>query len=145
VAGQFGVTRERVRQVEARAPGEVVFSVDAGKMVGSKENNQLLAELLLVHLAPPSKQAIARACKNFKALKGKKYPVAEEELAKRLPETEMPPPAPIVVPEAADDAESSLSPEGGAFPVQPASPADEGDRAPIPAVPVAENPPAGGE
>ena len=90
-------------------PWEAVYNVDAAKMVGAKENNQLLAELLHVHLAPSSKQAIARACKNFKALKGKKYPVGEEELVKRLPVAEGPPPTPIVVTEVADDAESSLS------------------------------------
>ena len=33
---------------------EAVYNVDASKMVGSKENNQLLAELLHVHLAPAS-------------------------------------------------------------------------------------------
>jgi DNA sulfur modification protein DndB len=95
-------------------PWEAVYHVEAGKMTGAKENNQLLAELLHVHIAPASKQAITRACRNFKALKGKKYPVTEEELATRLPVSEVPPATPIVVPEAADDAESSLSTEEGA-------------------------------
>ncbi len=106
-------------------PWEAVYNVEAAKMAGAKENNQLLAELLHVHLAPTSKQAIARACKNFKALKGKKYPVAEEELAKRLPIAEVPPATPIVVTEAADDAESSLSTEEGTTPAQTATPAAE--------------------
>jgi hypothetical protein len=115
-------------------------------MVGAKENNQLLAELLHVHLAPASKQAIARACKNFKALKGKKYPIAEEELAKRLPAADVPPPTPIIVPEAADDAESVLSTEGAAMPAQTAVPTPEGYGSPTsPAVAVKETPPAAGE
>jgi DNA sulfur modification protein DndB len=107
---------ERLSQLDwklSSPPWESVYNVEAAKMAGAKENNQLLAELLHVHLAPTSKQAIARACKNFKALKGKKYPIAEEELAKRLPLAEAPPPTPIIVPEAADDAESSLSTDGG--------------------------------
>ena len=102
-------------------PWEAVYNAEAGKagkMVGAKENNQLLAELLHIHLAPASKQGIARACKNFKALKGKKYPIAEEELAKRLPAAEGPPPTPIAVIEAADDAESSLSTGEGASSAQ---------------------------
>jgi len=123
-------------------PWEAVYNVEAAKMVGAKENNQLLAELLHVHLAPSSKQAIARACKNFKALKGKKYSVTEEELAKRLPAADVRPPTPIVVPEAADDAESSLSTEEGAMPSQTAVPAATEDGAPVPVVPVPETPPA---
>jgi DNA sulfur modification protein DndB len=126
-------------------PWEAVYIVEAGKMVGAKENNQLLAELLHVHLSPASKQAIARACKNFEALKGKKYAITEEDLAKRLPATEMPSPTPIVVTEAADDAESSLSTEGGATATQTATPAAAGDGAPGPAVSVSETPPAAGE
>ena len=110
-------------------PWEAVYNVEAGKMAGAKDHNQLLAELLHVHLAPASKQAVIRACRNFKALKSKKYPVAEEELAKRLPAAELPPPTPIVVPEAADDAESSLSTGDAAAPPPPAphtAPAAEG-------------------
>jgi hypothetical protein len=80
-------------------------------------------------------QAIARACKSFKALQGKKYPITEEELAKRLPTAEVPPPTPINIPAAADDAESSLSTGEGA------TPATEGDGAPAPAVSVPEKPP----
>jgi hypothetical protein len=90
---------------------EAVYNVEAAKMVGAMENNQLRAELPHAHLAPASKQAITRACKNLKALKGKKYPVGEEELGKRIPSADVQPPTPIVVPEAADDAESSFSTE----------------------------------
>ena len=139
---------ERLSQLDWRLsspPWEAVYNVEAAKMVGAKENNQLLAELLHVHVAPARKQAIARACKNFKALKGKKYPITEEELAKRLPAAEGPPPTPIVVPEAADDAESSLSTEEGATRAQTAIPAAEGDGTPSPAVSVPETPPVTGE
>lgn len=139
---------ERLSQLDwklSSPPWEAVYNVDAAKMAGAKENNQLLAELLHVHLAPTSKQAITRACQNFKKLKGKKYPIAEEELAKRLPAAEGPPPTPIVVTEAADDAESSLSTEEGAAPAQTAAGAAVGDGSPVPAVSVPETPPAAGE
>lgn len=100
-------------------PWEAVYNVEAAKMVGAKENNQLLADLLHIHLAPANKQAIARACKSFKALKGKKYPITEEELAKRLPTADVPPPTPIVVTEAADDTESAISTEEAATHARP--------------------------
>jgi hypothetical protein len=65
-----------------------------------------------------------------------------EAWGKRLPAAEVPPPTPIVVPEAADDAESSLSTEEGAASAQTAA----GDGAPTaPAVAVPETPPAAEE
>lgn len=120
---------ERLSQLDwklSSVPWEAVYNVDAAKMAGAKENNQLLAELLHVHLAPPSKQAIARAIKNYKALKNKKaYPIADEELAKRVQAGDAPPPTPIVVPEAADDAESAIETEGAAPTSPPPSPTPE--------------------
>ena len=59
----------------------------------------------------------------------KKAGLTQEELAKRLPAAEGPPPTPIVVREAADDAESSLSTEEGAAPAQPAAGPEEAETA----------------
>jgi DNA sulfur modification protein DndB len=74
-------------------------STDTVKMLTGKNNTELLCELLHVHLAPSSQQAIKRARKNFKDVRGSHYPVSEEELAKRLPAEEPPPPpAPIDLP-----------------------------------------------
>jgi hypothetical protein len=78
-------------------PWEAVFSTDASKMLGGKENTVLLADLLEVHIAPPSKEAIKRARKSFKDVRGKVYPISEDELALRLPKADTPPPAADVV------------------------------------------------
>ena len=68
-------------------------------MLTSKDNTELLCELLHVHIATASGQAIKRACKNFKDIHNIAYPISEEELAKRLPAVEPPPPAaPVVLP-----------------------------------------------
>jgi DNA sulfur modification protein DndB len=109
-------------------PWEAVFSADAGKMLVGKENTQLLSELLHAHLAPTSAQSIKRARKNFKDIRGKQYPVSDEDLAKRLPAGDVPPPTtPIVLPaEISVDAEGETAPtpsESGAAP-SPASGAD---------------------
>ena len=63
------------------APWEAVFSIDAGKMLTGKDNTELLVELLHAHLAPASKQSISRARKKFKDIRGKAYPISEEQLA----------------------------------------------------------------
>lgn len=54
----------------ASPPWQAVFSPDAGKMLTGKDNTDLLCELLHVHLAPSSGQAIKRARKNFKDVRG---------------------------------------------------------------------------
>jgi DNA sulfur modification protein DndB len=85
----------------ASCPWQAVaaYSPDGVKMLTGKNNTELLCELLHVHLAPSSQQAIKRARKNFKEVRGSLYPVSEEELAKRLPAEEpAPPPAPIELP-----------------------------------------------
>lgn len=66
------------------APWTAVFNPAVGKMISSKENAELLHDLLYVHLAAPSKQAIVRARKQYKDLKGTTYPVTEEALLKHL-------------------------------------------------------------
>ena len=106
----------------ASPPWQAVFNVERGTMVGSKENSQLLDELLHVHIAPTSGQAIKRARKNFKDVRGTPYPVTEEDLAKRVPAVEPPPPAaPIVLPtEISVDPEQEQSP--AASDQEPASP-----------------------
>lgn len=78
---------ERLSQLEwrlASPPWQAVFSSDGGKMLVGKENTELLAELLHVHLAPTSGQAIKRARKKFKDVRGTSYLITEEELATRL-------------------------------------------------------------
>jgi DNA sulfur modification protein DndB len=92
-------------------PWEAVFSVDGGKMLVGKEHTDLLSELLHVHLAPTSGQAIKRARKNFKDIRGKQYPISEEDLAKRLPAVEpQPPTTPVILPtEISTDAEAEIS------------------------------------
>lgn len=57
----------------------------AGKMAAGKDFSNLLYDLLLVHLAPRTKSEIQRGLREYKTLKGKKYPVAEDELVTRLP------------------------------------------------------------
>ena len=58
-------------------------------MIPGKENANLLADLLHAHLAPKNLQAIKRARKTFKDLRGQHYPITEEDLAKRLPAVEV--------------------------------------------------------
>ncbi len=83
----------------ASPPWQAVFTTDGAKMLTGKENTELLCELLHVHIAPTSAQAIKRARKNFKDVRGVQYPVSEDELVKRVPDVEpSPPPAPIVLP-----------------------------------------------
>lgn len=62
------------------APWSAVFNPATGGMIGGKENVELLDDLLEVHLAPPSKQAVLRARKRYKDVRGIQYPVAEAEL-----------------------------------------------------------------
>jgi DNA sulfur modification protein DndB len=69
----------------ASSPFESVFDVNGGKMLAGKDNAELLYELLYVHIAPQSKQAIIRARKNYKNIRGKTYSFTEEDLALRLP------------------------------------------------------------
>lgn len=56
-----------------------------GKMATSKDNAQLLFELLLVHLAPRSKNQIGKATRSYGELMKAKYPVPVEELISLLP------------------------------------------------------------
>jgi DNA sulfur modification protein DndB len=79
---------ERLRELDwqlGAAPWLAVFVPDRGAMVVSKEFTDLLRSLLLVHLAPKNKAEIGRALKGFRALKGRKYPWTEEQLAERIP------------------------------------------------------------
>jgi hypothetical protein len=45
------------------------------------------------------------ARKNLKDIRGKPYPVTEEDLARRLPQEDGPPPMPIVLPELSAEPE----------------------------------------
>jgi DNA sulfur modification protein DndB len=67
-----------------KAPWVTVYAPDSDKMLTGKEFTELLFDLLLCHLAPPSKQAIKKARKEFKEIRSFQYPVSEEELFARL-------------------------------------------------------------
>jgi DNA sulfur modification protein DndB len=108
---------ERLAELDwrmASPPWEAVFSVEGARMLVGKGNSDLLCELLHVHLAPTSKQAVARALRNFKAIRGKKYPISEEDLARHLPAADVPDPTPIEVPEvsAKPEAQGTEGPPG---------------------------------
>jgi DNA sulfur modification protein DndB len=95
----------------AAPPWVAVFSPEGARMIPGKENANLLGDLLHVHLAPKSAQAIKRARKTYKDLRGQQYPVSEEDLAKRLSEVEMIAPTEPVQhrPELSDKAEAELA------------------------------------
>jgi len=95
----------------AAPPWLSVFSADGGRMLVGKDNTLLLGELLHVHLAPTSGQAIKRARKNFKDILGTPYPVGEDDLTTRLPAVEPPPPVkPIELPtEISGESEAEVS------------------------------------
>jgi DNA sulfur modification protein DndB len=59
-----------------------------GKMIAGKENTELLTDLLRSHIAPQSKQAVRKARKEFKEIRGTAYPFTEEQLFARLPQEE---------------------------------------------------------
>ncbi|MCI0462013.1 MAG: DGQHR domain-containing protein [Gemmataceae bacterium] len=124
---------ERLSELDwrlAAPPFETVFSVDGARMLGSKEHTNLLCDLLHAHLAPTSMQAIKRARKTFKDLRNKQYPVPEEELARRLPKDDTPPPdAPVVLPREISEETIVLPQEGLSEPEAEAAPAPSGDGA----------------
>lgn len=64
-----------------QAPWTAVWNSSNKKMITAKENQELLFDLLLVHLAPESKAEIKRARKKYAELKNSQYPVTEETLA----------------------------------------------------------------
>ncbi|MGY1714214.1 DNA sulfur modification protein DndB [Geodermatophilus sp. SYSU D01106] len=66
------------------APWTAVYNVATKKMITAKENVGLLVDLLYVHLAPPSAQAVKRARRSFKEITHATYPVSEETLAARV-------------------------------------------------------------
>jgi DNA sulfur modification protein DndB len=95
----------------ASAPWIAVFSPSAGKMVGGKENVDVLCQMLHVHLAPASMQAIKRARKAYKDIRNENYPISEDELAKSIDGVAAPSPdAPAieVMEELSDQVEREL-------------------------------------
>ena len=96
------------------APWLAVFNPTTGKMISSKDNAEVLRDLLYVHLAAPSKQSITRARKQYKDLRGVAYPISEDVLLKQLtPHTE----GKIIVPDLVPqdhDAGATEADEGGA-------------------------------
>ncbi len=71
------------------APWLAVFNPTTKKMITAKENVELLDNLVYVHLAASSKEAIRRARKEYKDVRGSQYPFTEEQLQANLtPHTE---------------------------------------------------------
>jgi len=56
-----------------------------GKMVTGRESQDLLRQLLIIHLAPSSKAQISRTLSSYKTLRGTRYPVLATELEANLP------------------------------------------------------------
>ena len=54
-------------------------------MITGRENQDLLRQLLVVHLAPAFKADISRALNSYKALRGVRYAVSASELEANLP------------------------------------------------------------
>lgn len=81
----WGEVMKRLKKLDwtiGSAPWLSVFNPSNGKMISAKDNSVLLDEMLHVHLAPSSIQAIKRARKNFKDIRGENYSVSEELLLK---------------------------------------------------------------
>lgn len=66
------------------APWLSVYNPDGSKMITAKENKELLKALLLCHLAPASKQAIAKARREFHTVRQARYPISAEQLEENL-------------------------------------------------------------
>jgi DNA sulfur modification protein DndB len=66
------------------APWSSVFIPGRGTIQAGKDFTDLLLQLLLVHLAPTSRQEIKRARKAYRDLKGTMYPTSEDALAANL-------------------------------------------------------------
>jgi len=71
-----------------KAPWTAVYAPTTdgkgGKMLGGKENTNLLLNLLRCHIAPQSKQAIKNARKEYKEVRGQQYAFSEEQLQEYL-------------------------------------------------------------
>lgn len=91
------------------APWIAVFNKANAKMIGAKENSQLLDDLLYVHLAAPSKQSITKARRQYKEVRGENYPVSEQDLLAHLtPHADTRPP---VAEDSGDGAAVDANPE----------------------------------
>jgi DNA sulfur modification protein DndB len=53
-------------------------------MITAKENVGLLDDLLYVHLAAPSKQAITKARRTYREVRGTAYPISDQDLQANL-------------------------------------------------------------
>lgn len=65
-------------------PWSAVYNSEKHGMIAGKEFSALLLELLYVHLAPASTQAVKRARRQFKMLRGMNYPAQESTLVARV-------------------------------------------------------------
>jgi DNA sulfur modification protein DndB len=69
-----------------KAPWLAVYSPEQGRMLTGGTFNDLLDQLLLAHVAPPTAQYIKDARKSFKDIVGRNYPVSEQDLRANLKE-----------------------------------------------------------
>jgi hypothetical protein len=66
------------------APWLAIFNPSNGRIISSKENVDLLKDLLYIHLAAPSKQSIKKARQKYKEIIRSNYPLSEEALQESL-------------------------------------------------------------
>lgn len=92
-------------------PWTAVYNPSNNRMITAKENVALLVELLYVHLAPPSLQAIKRARRTYRELIHSAYPIGEEALASKLDETRAHPDRKLVVDDIAAGADDASVPD----------------------------------
>lgn len=68
----------------SKDPWLAIFNAENNKIVSSKDNSDLLDQLLSVHLAPSTKSEIKRARKNYKDILGRDYSFSESALEVNL-------------------------------------------------------------
>lgn len=68
------------------APWVAVYNSDQGRMMAGGTFNDLLDQLLLAHIAPPTVQQIKDARRDFKEIVGRAYPISEQEMRANLAE-----------------------------------------------------------
>lgn len=66
------------------APWNAVFNSQNNRMITSKENKELLGQLLRAHLAPRSKEEIKRSRKAYREIRGVEYPIPASTMEKNL-------------------------------------------------------------
>lgn len=79
-----------------------------GRMITGKEHSTLLQDLLVVHIAPTTRAQIDRATRQFKNLRGQRYPVPLDVLAAKILSAPNLQPTPKPMEPSADQSEADL-------------------------------------